>query len=244
VLNKQLPDDIRILDWAFVPEDFSARFSCSSRLYNYFFSKLHFDSISNNLIFLDIGKMREAAKLLIGVHDFRNFCRKDPSKPNQCFVREIIDCQVIEIEGSTDFYMFSCRGSAFLYHQIRCIMAILFRIGCGIEPVELIEAMLAIVNSTNSSSISICGPLINYEIASGVPLTLRECFYEKQGSDPINWTLKNQRHSIDASHIARLWECKQAEAFIIKGLLNIKPDIGNFSFQKNLLLDKLNEIAK
>ena len=37
MLNKNLPDDIQVLGWADVPQDFSARFSCKSRTYKYFF---------------------------------------------------------------------------------------------------------------------------------------------------------------------------------------------------------------
>ena len=38
-INKCLPDDIRILAYADVPEDFDARFSCIFREYKYFFIK-------------------------------------------------------------------------------------------------------------------------------------------------------------------------------------------------------------
>lgn len=36
LLNRQLPDDIRVLGWAPVEEGFSARFSCERRHYKYF----------------------------------------------------------------------------------------------------------------------------------------------------------------------------------------------------------------
>lgn len=219
VLNKQLPDDIRILDWAFVPEDFSARFSCSSRLYHYHFAKVHYDINSRDTFSLDIDRMQEAAKLLVGVHDFRNFCKRDPSKPDQSFTREILECYVKKSEDVDGFYTFVCRGSAFLYHQIRCIMAILFFIGIKSEPVELIATMLERIIPKDSDAPA--GPLAHYEIASGIPLTLRECFYEKPGSLPINWTLENEAHinAVLNSHLIRLWESKQGEALIISGLV-------------------------
>lgn len=239
VLNKQLPDDIRILDWAFVPDDFSARFSCSSRLYHYYFSKTHFDHLTRTLVNLDIDKMKEAAKLLVGVHDFRNFCKRDPSKPEQTFVREIIDCYVEEADGVCGFYKFVCKGSAFLYHQIRCIMSILFMIGTGSEPVELVKVMLEKIEANNNDGPT--GPLAHYEIASGIPLTLHECSYEKPGSSPIEWKLKSHSANL-SSHLYRLWESKQGEAMIIKGLLNTEnvltsPKISN-------LLNKFIEASK
>ena len=39
ILNNVLPDDIRVLAWAPVGPDFSARFSCLHRTYKYFFAR-------------------------------------------------------------------------------------------------------------------------------------------------------------------------------------------------------------
>lgn len=39
MLNRNLPDDIRVLAWAPVGPDFSARFSCMQRTYKYFFPR-------------------------------------------------------------------------------------------------------------------------------------------------------------------------------------------------------------
>ena len=39
ILNNVLPDDIRVLAWAPVGPDFSARFSCLQRTYKYFFPR-------------------------------------------------------------------------------------------------------------------------------------------------------------------------------------------------------------
>lgn len=40
--------------------------------------------------------MREAAALLVGVHDYRNFCRVDRSKgPDQNFVRHIYRFEIV-----------------------------------------------------------------------------------------------------------------------------------------------------
>ena len=39
MLNSTLPEDIRVLSWAPVGPDFSARFNCLHRTYKYFFPK-------------------------------------------------------------------------------------------------------------------------------------------------------------------------------------------------------------
>lgn len=69
MLNSNLPFDIRINACCDVPEDFNARYKCLAREYKYYFFK--------NL--LDIEKMKEACKYFLGEHDFRNFCKINPT---------------------------------------------------------------------------------------------------------------------------------------------------------------------
>ena len=68
-INRCLPEDIRMLAWTEVDDSFDARFSCVYREYNYFFFQQQ----------MDVKKIAAAAKKLIGLHDFRNFCKKDES---------------------------------------------------------------------------------------------------------------------------------------------------------------------
>lgn len=57
MLNRVLPQDIRILDWAPAAEGFSARFDCQSRTYRYYFPRGC----------LDVALMAEAAKRWVKV---------------------------------------------------------------------------------------------------------------------------------------------------------------------------------
>ena len=66
-LNRVLPEDIQVIAWCPVPDHFSARFSCSYRLYRYYFAKR----------LLNLEKMKEAGLQLQGRHDYRNFCKMD-----------------------------------------------------------------------------------------------------------------------------------------------------------------------
>lgn len=66
LLNKVLPKEIRAVAWQpLFTQKFSARFDCYARTYKYFFPRGT----------LDVEKMQEAANQLIGLHDFRNFCK-------------------------------------------------------------------------------------------------------------------------------------------------------------------------
>lgn len=69
IINCNLPEDIRIIAFAEVPDDFNARYHCTAREYRYYFVR--------NL--LNVDKMKDACKNYIGEHDFRNFCKINPT---------------------------------------------------------------------------------------------------------------------------------------------------------------------
>nr|CAG8626375.1 5585_t:CDS:2 [Entrophospora candida] len=81
ILNRLLPNDIRIIAWAPVNKNFDARFNCKSRKYKYYF-------VQENL---DIELMQEAANKFLGTHDFRNFCKIDGSKQIKNFERTVLE---------------------------------------------------------------------------------------------------------------------------------------------------------
>jgi len=129
MINRHLPPEIVVTCWAPVPFDFSARFSCESRSYNYIFHGKG----------LNISKMNEAAQRLVGKHDFQNFCtaqleRQDTSR--ECFRASVVQ------SGSNDMCTFEIESSGFLYHQIRLTMTLLALIGNELEDSELISSLL------------------------------------------------------------------------------------------------------
>jgi len=139
VLNRVLPDDIRVLAAQAVDEHFSARFSATHRTYRYFFVRGG----------LALEPMREAATRLQGEFDFRNFCKIDPAVSN--FRRTILSARIRPAAGAPcsgnsplDVFEFEVTGTAFLYHQVRCMMAVLFLVGRGLERPSIIEELLDI----------------------------------------------------------------------------------------------------
>ena len=163
ILNGLLPPDIRVLAWAPVPADFSARFSCFSRVYHYYFFKES----------LQVDKMAVAAQSLIGEHDFRNFCKLDPVQTIN-FKRNILR---FEIEHVPDFqppyrspelqlYRFVIEGSAFLWHQVRCMTEILFMVGKGLESPSVVSELLDVERHPRKPQ---------YGFASEFPLILYDC---------------------------------------------------------------------
>ena len=93
--------------------------------------------------------MQEGAKRLIGLHNFRHFCKQDDSKnvngEAQVFERTIRQITFDQVFSGFGLNMYVCniKGSAFLWHQIRYTMAILFMIGEGEESPSIIDTMLS-----------------------------------------------------------------------------------------------------
>eukprot|EP01116_Phalansterium_solitarium_P017484 TRINITY_DN4313_c0_g1_i2.p1 TRINITY_DN4313_c0_g1~~TRINITY_DN4313_c0_g1_i2.p1 ORF type:complete len:391 (-),score=54.05 TRINITY_DN4313_c0_g1_i2:72-1244(-) len=138
-INALLPPDIRVLAWAPVPPEFNARFSTRRRVYKYFF-------LGESL---DIERMRDGARRLIGEHDFRNLCRIDVVSVNN-FVRRLsrFDIEPVAALTSADpsrqLYQMVIAGTAFLWHQVRAMAAILFLIGQRLEEPSVVDELLDI----------------------------------------------------------------------------------------------------
>lgn len=208
VLNRVLPDDIRVIAWCpSPPPGFSARFSCRERRYRYFFTQPAYtpraDAIgvrecrtgaSRRDGWLNIAAMQEAAVLFVGAHDFRNFCKHDPARQITNFERNITYCSIEEASSSTGMpafldeqaygaapaedakvYTFTIYGSAFLWHQVRHMAAIIFLVGQGLEPPSIISELLDVGKNPTK-------PL--YEMADDAPLVLWDCVFpgEEKGS--------------------------------------------------------------
>jgi tRNA pseudouridine38/39 synthase len=169
VLNKVLPSDIRVTCYAHVPMDFNARFSCAYREYKYF-------------IFLDnydLALMQSSAQRFIGLHDFRNFCKLDVVSTTN-FKRRVIS---IDMEAQGGVLETTIRGMSFLWHQVRCMMAILMLIGKGLETPDIIDKLLD-VEAVQSKPV--------YGIAPADYLVLFDCVFE-QGEFVTN--LEGHKHS-------------------------------------------------
>jgi tRNA pseudouridine38/39 synthase len=87
-----------------------------------------------------------------GRHNFINFC-----KMNLCntvnFEREIKDVDLIKVENTqgiepgdsrNEMYYFRFVGNSFLWHQIRYMVSVLFMIGQGTEPPNVIKDLLSV----------------------------------------------------------------------------------------------------
>ena len=92
-LNQKLPEDIVVVDSCEVSDDFHPRFSKSRKTYEYRILNARFRNPTRRLDTyfyhypLDTEKMSEAAKYLIGEHDFASFCSANSQAARYMTVR-------------------------------------------------------------------------------------------------------------------------------------------------------------
>lgn len=163
ILNKTLPENIRAIGWSPVTSDFNSRFSASHRTYRYFFLKKS----------LNIQAMQRAASFLIGEHDFKNLCKMDIANVTN-FRREIFSAEILpfmENKGNEEqsVWMLQIKGIAFLWHMVRCIMAVLFLVGKEGEDPEVVKQLL---------DVDTCTAKPQYVMAPELPLVLHECGFD------------------------------------------------------------------
>ncbi|KAM0325396.1 hypothetical protein ACHAQA_007382 [Verticillium albo-atrum] len=156
---------------------------------------------------LDIPAMRAAAKKFEGLHDFRNFCKVDGSKQLTNFMRRMFEADIVEVDDVSSavpylseagfappeavggvapkVYYLHVRGSAFLWHQIRHMVSVLFLVGQGLEAPGIVDELLDVEANPRKPS---------YGLAHEVPLVLWDCIFptdrsvpEGQQKDGMEW---------------------------------------------------------
>ena len=142
-LNQRLPEDIRIQKSEEVSLDFHPRYRESEKTYLYRILHRQFPIPTERLyshftyIPLDVEKMAEAGRYLVGEHDFKSFCGAGAQVKTT--VRTIKKVQVSR-EGS--LITIEIRGKGFLYNMVRIIAGSLIEIGGGMYPPEHMKEIL------------------------------------------------------------------------------------------------------
>ncbi|XP_016968118.1 tRNA pseudouridine(38/39) synthase [Drosophila biarmipes] len=173
LLNRVLPKNIQCVAWMPLRSPvYSARFDCVSRSYRYYFPKGD----------LDISAMQEACRLLVRHADFRNFCKMDVHNGVTNYMRNLQSARVQACEENQsktgyDMYYLEIQANAFLWHQIRCIMAVLLLVGQRKEQPNVISHLLDVDSNP-------CKP--QYTPAIGLPLNLFRCDFRDKTTRSIS----------------------------------------------------------
>jgi tRNA pseudouridine38-40 synthase len=143
ILNKVLPQDVAVLKSRAVGRDFHSRFSAQDRHYRYRIQTSPRDPLRSRFVHnyarpLDLTSMREAARSLVGEHDFRAYTEElDPSVENT--VRTLFS---VEIRQTRDEVWIDIVGTAFLRGMMRRMSGALLEVGRSHRPVEEVGRLL------------------------------------------------------------------------------------------------------
>ena len=143
-VNALLPDAVAVL-WSHpVAGEFHARFSALSRTYRY---ELLNRPVRAALAArhagwfhapLDVAKMREAAALLVGEHDFSAF------RSSECQAKSPLrTIHAFEIHKTAQTIHFVVRANAFLHHMVRNLVGTLVYVGKGKHPPQWVAELLS-----------------------------------------------------------------------------------------------------
>lgn len=127
-LNDELPSDINILEVEKANPKFHARHDAVSRSYIYKISKRR-TAFGKNYVWwvrnkLDVNKMKSAARLFLGMHDFVSFTNDDrEEKSTKVFIEDL------QIREEGDLILIRIIGSHFLWKMVRRMVGVLVEIG-------------------------------------------------------------------------------------------------------------------
>lgn len=158
-LNQRLPEDIRIQKSEEVSPDWHPRRCRSRKTYEYRIYRGEFPMPVKRLYSyftyrpLDVEKMREAARYLVGEHDFKSFCQTGAQVEST--VRTVYSVDVEE-QGA-DLIIRVC-GNGFLYNMVRILAGTLMEAGQGKRtPQSMAEVLAARNRSAAGPTAPACG---------------------------------------------------------------------------------------
>jgi len=141
-VNSFLPDSVRIKWVKKVPDDFHARFSATTREYQYL---LNNSSINSSIwskhcgwtfYELDSTLLKKASKKFEGRHDFTAF------RSSECQAKSPIrSIEYINVEKFNNFYLFTINGDGFLHHQIRNMIATIIDVAKKEMSIDYIDTL-------------------------------------------------------------------------------------------------------
>lgn len=151
-------------------------------------------------------------------------------------------------------YTFTLHGSAFLWHQVRHMVAVLFLVGQGVESPSIVSELLDVSKNP-------CKP--RYEMASDAPLVLWDCIFPDLGSgnrkDALDWvycgdprqkapasgrvTDKFGPHGLVES-LWRTWRQRKMDEILAGSLLDLAVSQGSPNFIQDAPSNKPNRSHK
>lgn len=148
-INGNLWRDIRIINAERADDDFHARFSARGKTYIYrivnapvmspFWRRFALHETRP----LDVARMNDAARFLLGQHDWTAFSSALSESENK--VRNVTECSVDSVwdrRAKTNIIEFQIRANGFLRYMVRSLMGTLLEVGRGEKDSDTIQTAL------------------------------------------------------------------------------------------------------
>ena len=142
-MNRYLPDAIAVREVKEAGERFHARYNAIGKTYRYtcfvgdvkpVFDRRYVTMLDYKV---DVEKMRQAAAILTGEHDFRSFCGNPRMKKSTV---RMVDS--ITIEQNKDRIHFTFHGTGFLQNMVRILVGTMLEVGRGYWDVDYVQTIL------------------------------------------------------------------------------------------------------
>lgn len=143
-LNTVLPDDISCMSGRVAEEDFHARFSAKSKIYEYrIWTAPHKHALSARFSWhypqkVNVSAMKKAALAFIGEKDFAGFMSTGGQQKTT--VKEIYD---LKVSKTGDMIKIKIHANGYLYNMVRIIAGTLVYVGNGKIDKNEIEEIIA-----------------------------------------------------------------------------------------------------
>jgi tRNA pseudouridine38-40 synthase len=167
-----LPQDVRIFSFEVAPVGFDARYSAIYRRYRYkiadhasFLDPLLVRYVLKLKVDLDLKLMRQAAKEMVGLHDFGAFCKP---RAGATTIRNLRYIRITRNRKEGNIVEIELKGDAFCHNMVRSLTGALVAVARGRASVQDVKERLVSANRAGS-----------FKVLGGKGLSLIEVGYPK-----------------------------------------------------------------
>jgi tRNA pseudouridine38-40 synthase len=142
-LRRALPPDLAVIAVRPAPDGFDARFAAIWRRYCYRIADrasvpdpLHRGFIATVPRSVDVDRLNDAARTLLGLRDFGAYCRR---REGATTVRTLLE--LAGVRGADGLVEVNVRADAFCHSMVRCLVGALVEVGSGRRTVDWLTAV-------------------------------------------------------------------------------------------------------
>ena len=183
-VNAQLPAAVAVLWCREVAEAFHARFAATGRHYTYLLLNrpqrpgLGSGRVGWHHAPLDADAMQDAARRLLGTHDFSSFRAAECQARTPVKTLRRLDVTRLEVAPDAALLRFDLSADAFLHHMVRNIVGALVEVGAGKRDPAWIDELLGAADRRRGAPTFPPAGLhfvgADYDAGFGLPATRRD----------------------------------------------------------------------